>query len=183
MEENNKYFKFEKAIEEVINRHSIENNSNTPDFILADFLTNVLQAYDDAINKRSRFSNSLNEYNVNSTEIIQDDKILEFLKFAEPYYWGENAFSSYEQIYYDVYLKENKNNFIKQTFLSADKTIARNSEGVYFQIGETAIFKNKEVEIALFFVDVVDYTVNVKTINGEYLSLDELKKITSKHKF
>jgi len=48
MEEN----KFRKEIEAAINRSSMENGSNTPDFILAEFLDNCLKAFDIAINRR-----------------------------------------------------------------------------------------------------------------------------------
>jgi len=41
---------FEHAIAEVINRFSKENGSNTPDFILAEYMSNCL----DAFNKTSR---------------------------------------------------------------------------------------------------------------------------------
>jgi len=38
--------KFMKELEEVLNRNSQENNSNTPDFLLAEFLQNCLEAWD-----------------------------------------------------------------------------------------------------------------------------------------
>ena len=40
---------FEK---ELINRHSLENGSNTPDFILARFLVSCLQAWNEAVSCR-----------------------------------------------------------------------------------------------------------------------------------
>ena len=43
---------FEKAVEDVINRHSAENDSNTPDFILAQYLMGCLQAYNTATQQR-----------------------------------------------------------------------------------------------------------------------------------
>ena len=51
MEEN----KFRKEIEAVINRCSMENGSNTPDFILAEFLENCLKAFDISMKKRSKW--------------------------------------------------------------------------------------------------------------------------------
>lgn len=39
-------------LQDVINRHSLENHSNTPDFILAEYLLNCLQAYRVAIRDR-----------------------------------------------------------------------------------------------------------------------------------
>ena len=44
---------FWKDLSEVINRHSMESGSDTPDFILAGFLTTVLIAFDMAIAQRS----------------------------------------------------------------------------------------------------------------------------------
>ena len=43
---------FMKDLEGVINGHSIENESNTPDFILADFLIKCLKAFEGASNRR-----------------------------------------------------------------------------------------------------------------------------------
>lgn len=37
---------FRKRLEQLINSESMENGSNTPDFILAEFLCDVLEAYD-----------------------------------------------------------------------------------------------------------------------------------------
>ena len=41
-----------KEIEHAINRNSAENGSNTPDWILAAFLVDCLQAFDAAVVKR-----------------------------------------------------------------------------------------------------------------------------------
>lgn len=38
--------KFRKAIEESINKYSMENGSDTPDFILAQYLESCLKAFD-----------------------------------------------------------------------------------------------------------------------------------------
>lgn len=43
---------FEKELTCLINRHSIEGGSNTPDFILARHLVNCLNAYTAAVNSR-----------------------------------------------------------------------------------------------------------------------------------
>lgn len=37
--------KFAADLRDLINRHSLENGSNTPDFMLADYLTDCLEAY------------------------------------------------------------------------------------------------------------------------------------------
>lgn len=46
---------FRKELEEIINRNSQENGSNTPDFILADYLANCLLAFDTACNMREHW--------------------------------------------------------------------------------------------------------------------------------
>ena len=43
---------FEKAIQETINRYSKENESNTPDFILAQYLSDCLSIFGTAIQQR-----------------------------------------------------------------------------------------------------------------------------------
>lgn len=46
---------FRKELEQLINRHSVENNSNTPDFVLAGYLTDCLRAFNFAVNYRDRW--------------------------------------------------------------------------------------------------------------------------------
>jgi hypothetical protein len=46
---------FEKELESLINRHSKENGSNTPDFILADYLKACLDNFDIAVTMRSKW--------------------------------------------------------------------------------------------------------------------------------
>lgn len=48
MDEN----KFKKELESLINRYSIENDSDTPDFILANYLTMCLENYNTTIQSR-----------------------------------------------------------------------------------------------------------------------------------
>jgi hypothetical protein len=43
---------FEKELESLINRTSQENGSDTPDFLLAGYLTDCLKAYENTITKR-----------------------------------------------------------------------------------------------------------------------------------
>jgi hypothetical protein len=43
---------FRKDLEKLINSHSMENGSDTPDFILADFLTRCLEAFDAGVSCR-----------------------------------------------------------------------------------------------------------------------------------
>ena len=42
-------------IQAALNRHSAENNSNTPDFILAQFLEGCLSCFDQAVQQRETF--------------------------------------------------------------------------------------------------------------------------------
>lgn len=42
-----------KDFADVINRHSLENGSNTPDFILAEYLVNCLESYNYAVLNRN----------------------------------------------------------------------------------------------------------------------------------
>ena len=46
---------FEKNLERLINRHSIENGSNTPDFILAEYLRTCLNAFNSASRAREKW--------------------------------------------------------------------------------------------------------------------------------
>lgn len=44
---------FRRDLESLVNRHSLENGSDTPDFVLAEFLSAALKAFDRAVNVRS----------------------------------------------------------------------------------------------------------------------------------
>jgi len=43
---------FRTELEQLLNRHSKENESNTPDFILANFILSSLAAFDSAVRER-----------------------------------------------------------------------------------------------------------------------------------
>lgn len=43
----------------VLNRHCRDNGSNTPDFILAQYLANCLDAYDIAVQRRAQWFNRM----------------------------------------------------------------------------------------------------------------------------
>ena len=47
--------KFREEIDELLNRCSAENGSDTPDFVLARFLIDCLAAFDRAVVARERF--------------------------------------------------------------------------------------------------------------------------------
>jgi hypothetical protein len=46
---------FEKELQHLLNRFSKESESNTPDFILAEYLNNCLIAYNKALQKRENY--------------------------------------------------------------------------------------------------------------------------------
>lgn len=50
-----KFNTLRKEIEEAINKVSAENESNTPDFILAEYLMNCLENFDMAVKQRDRW--------------------------------------------------------------------------------------------------------------------------------
>jgi hypothetical protein len=52
-----KYADFKIKLEKLINSESMENGSNTPDFILAQYLTNCLIDFDTAMTARAKWYN------------------------------------------------------------------------------------------------------------------------------
>jgi hypothetical protein len=48
---------FRGELQALINSHSMENGSDTPDFILAEFLTDCLAAFDKTVKERTRWYN------------------------------------------------------------------------------------------------------------------------------
>jgi hypothetical protein len=46
---------FRKELESLINRHSMENGCNTPDFILARFLLDCLAAFESGVRSREKW--------------------------------------------------------------------------------------------------------------------------------
>lgn len=46
---------FKKELERLINRFSMENGSNTPDFILADYLVGCLESYNETVKAREKW--------------------------------------------------------------------------------------------------------------------------------
>jgi len=59
---------FYKELENLINRHSMENDSNTPDFILAKYLANCLKNFNEIVNDRERWYGRL-EYELFDTQL------------------------------------------------------------------------------------------------------------------
>jgi len=46
---------FQEELKQLINKHSIENGTNTPDFIIARYMSDCLTAFTDAVNKRAEW--------------------------------------------------------------------------------------------------------------------------------
>ena len=46
---------FENDLRDLLNKHSMENGSNTPDFILAQYLTTCLATWNIAVQQRERW--------------------------------------------------------------------------------------------------------------------------------
>ncbi len=59
-----------KEIEQVINRYSTENRSNTPDFILANYLIASLAAFDQATNRREEWYGRQGEPRTGALELV-----------------------------------------------------------------------------------------------------------------
>lgn len=53
VEREQRQARFRSDLQDLLNRHSMENGSNTPDYQLADYLIVCLNALDEAINKRA----------------------------------------------------------------------------------------------------------------------------------
>lgn len=54
---------FEEDLEQVINRHSAEAPSGTPDFILAEYMNNCLKNFNEAVGKRAEWRGEQVEFN------------------------------------------------------------------------------------------------------------------------
>ena len=48
---------FKKDLTYLINKHSLENDSNTPDFVLAEYLVGCLESYNKSIKLKDGFYN------------------------------------------------------------------------------------------------------------------------------
>jgi len=55
MDSQNSSPTFEKDLEVLINKHSMENESDTPDYILAEYMYSCLRAYQTAVKQRDKW--------------------------------------------------------------------------------------------------------------------------------
>jgi len=46
---------FRQELQELLNKYSMENGSDTPDFLLAEFIENMLMAFDISVNNREKW--------------------------------------------------------------------------------------------------------------------------------
>jgi hypothetical protein len=53
---------FKKDLKGLINRHSLENRSNTPDYIIADYLFHCLLAFETVTNRRDKWYGNSKKY-------------------------------------------------------------------------------------------------------------------------
>ena len=63
---------FSDQLKDLINRNSMENGSNTPDFILARFLTDAMEAFDRATNRRSEWRGETTTFGSAAEEICPE---------------------------------------------------------------------------------------------------------------
>ena len=62
-------FKFREELQYVINRCGMESGSNTPDFILAEYLSNCLIAFDCALSIRDKWHEVSGRFSSNNIRI------------------------------------------------------------------------------------------------------------------
>ena len=62
--------KFKKELELLINKYSKENGSDTPDFILAEYLVNCLENFDKIVNQRNEWYSDITEEFTKTTKRI-----------------------------------------------------------------------------------------------------------------
>ena len=66
-------FSFREELKDLLNKHSRENESNTPDAVLADYLMECLSAFDKATNRRTYLlENKTLTYEINLGETSMD---------------------------------------------------------------------------------------------------------------
>ena len=66
---------FRKELENLINKHSLENGSDTPDFMLATYLVSCLENYNEIIKTREKwYGREKEESNLTNGSWVNDDK-------------------------------------------------------------------------------------------------------------
>lgn len=75
---------FRRELEGLINRHSMEAGSNTPDYILADYLFACLTAFDAAVSGRERWHNRIADGGDTNGQEEKEQEALQVTKFPSP---------------------------------------------------------------------------------------------------
>ncbi|MFW6246777.1 MAG: hypothetical protein ACOC22_01180 [bacterium] len=81
--------KFKEELTQLLNKHSMENGSNTPDFILAQYLLNCLAVFNSAVTKREEWydrniSGTKNEPNIFGLTPEDEEKLIALFEQPEP---------------------------------------------------------------------------------------------------
>jgi len=76
--DNKEPHEFWNELQQLLNKHSKENGSNTPDFILADYLKESLHLFNQSVNRREEWHGK--------NKVIQNDAI-EFAEWLDLYGW------------------------------------------------------------------------------------------------
>jgi hypothetical protein len=65
---------FQKELEQIIHKYSIDDESNTPDFILASYVRHCLHAFNDAVRKRDGWCGitNLSYHTPSEAQLTQD---------------------------------------------------------------------------------------------------------------
>lgn len=66
---------FHKELEQLINRHSKENESNTPDFVLAQYIESCLSAFTTAVQQRETYYDRDPRPSVTYTTPLEKEKL------------------------------------------------------------------------------------------------------------
>lgn len=75
--EASKKLSFKEELEQLINKHSLENESDTPDYVLAEYIQDCLNSFNKAVNRREMYygrnnlRDLLNMFLTNGTDKLQ----------------------------------------------------------------------------------------------------------------
>jgi hypothetical protein len=76
---------FKKELISLVNKYSIENRSNTPDYLIADYLFHCLLAFETATNRRDKWYGDEKKY-VRQQDRIEDDDVPSVYNACAGYY-------------------------------------------------------------------------------------------------
>ena len=140
---------FKEELEFLINKYSIEDQSNTPDFILAEYLINCLKTFNSAIIGRQLW--------VNSNEIELKDQ--EMVDFFEPLLNDLEVVIDKDQDPYSVFYKKNGNVIFEHY---------QNEELNYFYVDYGTIWSVFEDKFGLKYQEISDF---IKGMVEKHLNL------------